>query len=241
MKLFMFYIGGNCRTSNVELHDVRFSVGAKPEDCYADLRRQWWGDPESLHLDSWGEVQQADGYDVSITQDPTPETGDKLFFVNLGGYDAAEFGELHKNLLIVAADAKAAKAKRSRTSTAGSCRIRTGSSRSRRPWHSRAVFIYLQLCTDRLTSQCYFAIAVTAARFWAVSCAAQRAVSRERIASFSTTPGLGLIWKPPEGDRLLLEYCGGEGCGCVVAHVPHLLLRTYNAGSAKMFPFGMRR
>jgi hypothetical protein len=34
-----------------------------------------------------------------------------LFFVNLGGYDAAEFGELHKNLLIVAADAKAAKAK----------------------------------------------------------------------------------------------------------------------------------
>jgi hypothetical protein len=111
MKLFMFYIGGNCGSSNVELHDVRFSVGATPEDCYADLRRQWWGDPESLHLDSWGEVQQADGYDISIAQGPAPETGDKLFFVNLGGYDAAEFGELHKNLLIVAIDAKAAKAK----------------------------------------------------------------------------------------------------------------------------------
>ena len=111
MKLFMFYIGGNCGTSNVELHDVRFSVGATPEDCYADLRRQWWGDPESLHLDSWGEVQQADGHDISIARGPAPETAQKLFFVNLGGYDAAEFGELHKNLLIVAVDAKAAKAK----------------------------------------------------------------------------------------------------------------------------------
>jgi hypothetical protein len=111
MKLFMFYVGGNCGTSNVELHDVRFSVGATPEDCYADLRRQWWGDAQSLHLDSWGEVQQADGYDLSITGGPTPERGNKLFFVNLGGYDASEFGELHKNLLIVAADAAAAKAK----------------------------------------------------------------------------------------------------------------------------------
>ncbi len=62
MKLFMFYVGGNCGNSNVELHDVRFSVGETPQDCYADLRRQWWGDAKSLHLDCWGEVEQADGY-----------------------------------------------------------------------------------------------------------------------------------------------------------------------------------
>lgn len=111
MKLFMFYVGGNCGTSNVELHDVRFCVGETPEDCYADLRRQWWGDPQSLHLDSWGAVEQADGHDISIAQGAAPEAGDKLFFVNLGGYDSREFGELHKNLLVVAADAQAAKAK----------------------------------------------------------------------------------------------------------------------------------
>jgi hypothetical protein len=50
MKLFMFYVGGNCGNSNIELHDVRFSMGNAPEDCYDDLRRQWWGDPTSLHL-----------------------------------------------------------------------------------------------------------------------------------------------------------------------------------------------
>jgi hypothetical protein len=34
-----------------------------------------------------------------------------LFFVNLGGYDPAEFGELHRNVLLVAPDANAAKIK----------------------------------------------------------------------------------------------------------------------------------
>src|SRR5258708_13927838 len=50
MKHFMFYVGGDCGNSNVELHDVRFSVGETPQDSSADLRRQWWGDAKSLHL-----------------------------------------------------------------------------------------------------------------------------------------------------------------------------------------------
>ena len=111
MKLYMFYVGGNCGNSNVELHDVRFSIGETPEDCHDDLREQWWGDPESLHLDCWGAVEQADGFDVVLTKDVLQEDTDKLFFVNLGGYDAREFSELHRNVLLVAPDAKAAKAK----------------------------------------------------------------------------------------------------------------------------------
>ena len=111
MKLFMFYVGGDCGNSNIELHDVRFSVGETPEACYPDLRRQWWGDPKSLHLDCWGAVEQADGFDVTVTSILPPETPEKLFFLNLGGYDAAEFGELHKNVLLVATDVKAAVAR----------------------------------------------------------------------------------------------------------------------------------
>jgi hypothetical protein len=111
MKLFMFYVGGNCGNSNVELHDVRFSIGDTPEACHADLRRQWWGDARSLHLDCWGAVEQADGFDVELTDKASSEDFGKLFFVNLGGYDTREFTELHKNILLVAPDAKAAKAK----------------------------------------------------------------------------------------------------------------------------------
>jgi hypothetical protein len=111
MKLFMFYVGGNFRNSNTELHDVRFSVGETVPDCYDDLRAQWWGDPESLHLDCWGEVAQADGYDVLLTKEPPTAGEHRLFFVNLGGYDAAEFAELHRNVLVVAPDEVAAKAR----------------------------------------------------------------------------------------------------------------------------------
>jgi uncharacterized protein DUF1543 len=111
MKLFMFYVGGDCGNSNVELHDVRFSIGETAEACFDDLRRQWWGEPKSLHLDCWGAVEQADGYDVELCLAPVTESSDKLFFVNLGGYDPAEFSELHKNVLIVASDNKSAKQK----------------------------------------------------------------------------------------------------------------------------------
>jgi hypothetical protein len=111
VKLFMFYIGGNCGNSNIELHDVRFSIGETPEDCYDDLRKQWWGDPQSLHLDCWGEIEQADGFDVILSKDAPHAGAGKLFFVNLGGYDPNEFSELHRNVLLVAEDARAAKAK----------------------------------------------------------------------------------------------------------------------------------
>jgi hypothetical protein len=111
MKLFMFYIGGNCGSSNIELHDIRFSVGNLPEDCYDDLRRQWWGDAKSLHLDCWGPIEQADGYDVTLTTAPQGDSLSKLFFVNLGGYNPLEFGELHSNVLIVAPDTATAKQK----------------------------------------------------------------------------------------------------------------------------------
>jgi hypothetical protein len=67
MKLFMFYVGGDCGNSNVELHDVRFSIGERPVDCFEDLRRQWWGEPKSLHLDCWGAVEQADGHDLELS------------------------------------------------------------------------------------------------------------------------------------------------------------------------------
>jgi hypothetical protein len=109
MKLFMFYVGGRCGSSNTELHDVRFSVGETIEACYEDLRHQWWGDPESLHLDCWGVVEHADGFDIEVTTASAEAATGRLFFANMGGYDANEFAELHRNVLLVASDAEAAK------------------------------------------------------------------------------------------------------------------------------------
>lgn len=107
MKFFAFYVGGDTATSNVELHDVRFAVGEKMEDCYESLRQQWWGTPESLHIDCWMELTHADGYAVALR--PEPFAGaEQLFFLNLGGYDPEQFAELHHNVFIVAPDPKLA-------------------------------------------------------------------------------------------------------------------------------------
>lgn len=106
-KLFMFYVGGDFRNSNIELHDVRFSLGATPQACYDDLRKQWWGTPSSLHIDSWAEVSHADGYEVVLSR--TPFDGEeKLYFLNLGGYNSEDFEEVHKNILVVANSQKLA-------------------------------------------------------------------------------------------------------------------------------------
>lgn len=96
----MCYIGGDCGNSNIELHDIRFAMGEKIEDCYEDLRAQWWGTPKTLHLDSWGSVEQADGFDITLKDTPY-EGVHKLFFLNMGGYNGDDFEELHKNVLIV--------------------------------------------------------------------------------------------------------------------------------------------
>lgn len=101
LKLFVFYIGGSTAHSLIELHDVRVCAGAVMQDTYDFIRAEWWGTPESLHLDCWGELTSADGHNIVLSGKPSGGA-DKLWFVNLGGYDPADFAEQHKNVFVVA-------------------------------------------------------------------------------------------------------------------------------------------
>lgn len=108
MRLFAIYVGGEMAGANIELHDMRFVVAPSIRDTYAELRRQWWGSPTSLHLDCWAEITHADGYRVELK--PEPFAGrEKLWFVNLGGYDPSEFAERHQNVFVVATSVSTAK------------------------------------------------------------------------------------------------------------------------------------
>ncbi len=104
-KLFAIYIGGSVEGSNIELHDMRFAVGEMIEDTYTALRSSWWGTPKSLHLDCWMDLAQVDGYDVTISDQPSTAP-EKLWFINIGGYDATQFTELHRFLFLVGTDEK---------------------------------------------------------------------------------------------------------------------------------------
>ncbi|MGB0935561.1 MAG: DUF1543 domain-containing protein [Alphaproteobacteria bacterium] len=109
-KLFMVYLGGRVEGALVEVHDIRFVLGCSIEDTFEDLRQQWWGEQSGLHLDCWGAIEYADGYAVTLQSSPQ-ESDNKLFFINLGGYDPKQFTELHENILVVAPTESKAKVK----------------------------------------------------------------------------------------------------------------------------------
>ena len=112
MKLFVIYIGGSTKTSLIELHDMRFVVAESIEETYKVLRNTWWGTAQSLHLDAWGELVYADGYDITIVpKGDAPTSKEILYFLNLGGYDSKQFTELHHNVFVVAQDKQTAKLK----------------------------------------------------------------------------------------------------------------------------------
>lgn len=108
--LFAVYVGGMVEGCHVELHDMRFAVGATIEDCFDDLKAQWWGTPESLHLDAWAALDCIDGFEIAVVDEPC-ESQERLWFLNLGGYDLKLFTELHRNVFIIAPDWRAAKKK----------------------------------------------------------------------------------------------------------------------------------
>lgn len=110
MRLFVVVVGGEVEGCHVELHDTRFVAGARIEDCYDALKAQWWGTPESLHLDAWGALDWADGHGVEVVRGADAADGlQRLWFLNLGGYDPSKFEELHRNVFLVAPDWRSAK------------------------------------------------------------------------------------------------------------------------------------
>ena len=105
MKLFAVFVGGKHPRANIELHDIRFVVGASLEATIPQLQAAWWGKPSSLHIDGYAELTEVDGWQVDLAQGLAP-TGEErsLWFVNIGGYTPQLFGEQHTYLFLVGED-----------------------------------------------------------------------------------------------------------------------------------------
>ncbi len=73
-SLFLVVLGGRALGCHIELHDVRFVAGPGIEAILPELRRQWFGRREGLHLDSYLEVRAVDGYAVSLAREPSAPT-----------------------------------------------------------------------------------------------------------------------------------------------------------------------
>ena len=117
LSLFIVVLGGRSLKSNIELHDVRWVLGKSIEDTFPELRNQWLGKRNGLHIDSFKRIQYVDGYKISISKSSKdsskrrkPEE-ESLWFINLGGYNPKKMYEEHKLSLVVAKSAIEAKKK----------------------------------------------------------------------------------------------------------------------------------
>ena len=99
-KLFAVVLGGYAPRCNTELHDVVFVVGESLESTYPLLLQNWFGTPESCHVDAWAELAVVDGFRVRLDRNPV-QGAQRLYFINLGAYDPRHFGELHACAFLV--------------------------------------------------------------------------------------------------------------------------------------------
>lgn len=93
-------LGGKPAGRSVEQHDVFFAAGKSITECAPKIKKYW--DIPGVHVDTYMEVGQVDGFDVSVNANPTEIVSEKLFFINCGGYKQNDLEEYHKKLLIAA-------------------------------------------------------------------------------------------------------------------------------------------
>ena len=111
--LYLVVLGGKAKKANIELHDVRWVVGSKIEDTYHTLRKDWFGSPQGLHIDSYKKIKYIDGYKINLKYLEKDKIDKKqlvkknnakkhLWFVNIGGYNPNSMQEKHQFGLVTA-------------------------------------------------------------------------------------------------------------------------------------------
>lgn len=112
-KLFMVLLGCTPKGRYTEQHDVFFGIGKDLKSMVPDMIDFWPEAKGKIHIDAWQEVTQVGNFEVKIVaqQDKTELCSERIFFLNLGGYQKNVFEELHyKFLLAVSSKAEAIKA-----------------------------------------------------------------------------------------------------------------------------------
>ena len=120
--LYLVVLGGRAKKANIELHDVRWVVGSKIEDTYDTLRKDWFGSPKGLHIDSYKKIKYIDGYEIILKNFEKDKINKNqlanrtkhqknLWFVNIGGYDSSSMQEKHEFGLVIASNKLEAKNK----------------------------------------------------------------------------------------------------------------------------------
>ena len=95
---------------------------SKIQDTYDTLRKDWFGSPQGLHIDSYKKIRYIDGYKIILKNFENDKINKNqladrtkhqknLWFVNIGGYDPSSMQEKHEFGLVIASNKLEAKNK----------------------------------------------------------------------------------------------------------------------------------
>lgn len=103
-KLYMIGLGGSIKQANIEIHDMQFTLAQNKEEAINNVIPNWYGD--SLHIDSYTEVNVIDGYTIDYTKQSDLD----LYLIVFGGYKQGTIDELHDYHFLLANSKEDAKA-----------------------------------------------------------------------------------------------------------------------------------
>jgi hypothetical protein len=103
-KLFMILLGATPKGRNIEQHDIFFGISTSVKELLPEMKAFWPEAKDKIHLDAYRIVNKVGNFKVEVIAkaDEVKDGITSLFFLNLGGYKAGEFEELHYKLLLVA-------------------------------------------------------------------------------------------------------------------------------------------
>ena len=97
-------LGATPQGRHTEQHDIFFVIAESINDVKPNIQDFWPEAKDKIHIDAWREVTLVQGYQISVVEkqaDAAPSSKQKLFFVNLGGYQENKFEEQHYVVLTV--------------------------------------------------------------------------------------------------------------------------------------------
>ena len=106
LKLFLLLIGSKAPQRNVEQHDFFFGIAHNLKELVPDIKAFWPEAGDSIHIDVWREIKKVDDYKIEavLKNEKKILSEKKLFFINLGGYQANKMEEQHYTILTVQND-----------------------------------------------------------------------------------------------------------------------------------------
>jgi hypothetical protein len=107
-KLYAVYLGGKAPGANTEIHDTVFLITADLSSDKDKIKALWFGNKNSVHIDSHAIVYGVGEYKVVIGDESDPnldhEKELKLFFINFGASDPGKLSEKHQSGFFVGKD-----------------------------------------------------------------------------------------------------------------------------------------